>query len=69
MKKVGIITIIDNGNYGNRLQNYATHKVLIKMKNDVITLKNAIRLNNYDTKIRTFLKIIFEQELLELSLP
>lgn len=58
MKNVGIITIIDNGNYGNRLQNYATHKLLLKMKNDVITLKNAIRLNNYDTKIRTFLKII-----------
>ena len=27
MKKIGIITIVDNNNYGNRLQNYAVHKV------------------------------------------
>jgi len=28
MKKVGIVTIIDNNNYGNRLQNYALAKYL-----------------------------------------
>ena len=27
MKKVGIVTIIDNNNYGNRLQNYAVQNV------------------------------------------
>lgn len=29
--KIGILTIIDNNNYGNRLQNYATQKILEKM--------------------------------------
>lgn len=30
MKKIGIITIVDNNNYGNRLQNYATVKIYEK---------------------------------------
>lgn len=30
MKKVGIVSIYDNDNYGNRLQNYAVHKTLQK---------------------------------------
>ena len=30
MKKVGIITILDNDNYGNRLQNYAVQTILKK---------------------------------------
>ena len=28
MKKVGIVTLNDNNNYGNRLQNYALSKVI-----------------------------------------
>ena len=28
MKNVGIVTIIDNDNYGNRLQNYAVQEFL-----------------------------------------
>ena len=31
MKKVAILTINDNLNYGNRLQNYAVQEVLKKM--------------------------------------
>lgn len=40
MKKIGIITIIDNNNYGNRLQNYALQEYLKKMNCHVVTLKN-----------------------------
>lgn len=45
MKKIGIITIIDNNNCGNRLQNYALQEVLKKYANEVITLKNENFLN------------------------
>ncbi len=41
MLKIGIITIYDNNNYGNRLQNYATQTVLKKIGiNNTITIKN-----------------------------
>lgn len=45
--KIGIITINDNNNYGNRLQNYATQEVLKKITNskDIITIRNDNRLN------------------------
>lgn len=39
MKKIGIITIKDDDNYGNRLQNYAVYKILNKYGN----AKNIIR--------------------------
>lgn len=42
MKKIGIITIYDENNYGNRLQNYATQLVLKKMGFDVETIKYSI---------------------------
>ena len=45
MNKIGIITIIDNNNCGNRLQNYALQEVLKKLGNDVYTLKNETFLN------------------------
>ena len=38
--KVGIITINDNNNYGNRLQNYAVQEFMKKEKNECYTLKN-----------------------------
>ncbi len=31
--KIGICTINDNGNYGNRLQNYAVQEFLKKQRN------------------------------------
>ena len=40
MKKVGILTINDDNNYGNRLQNYATQEVLKRRGLKVETIKN-----------------------------
>ncbi len=40
MKKAGILTINDDNNYGNRLQNYATQEVLKKRDLKVETIKN-----------------------------
>ena len=45
MQKIAIITIYDNDNYGNRLQNYATQEVLKKEGFEVITIKNHYLLN------------------------
>ena len=45
MKKVGIITIIDNNNCGNRLQNYAMQETIKKLGMDVCTIKNEKFLN------------------------
>ncbi len=45
MSKIGIITIVDNNNCGNRLQNYALQEILKKLGNDVYTLKNETFLN------------------------
>jgi len=61
MKKVGIVTIIDNNNYGNRLQNYALAKYLNKLNVKAITLKNEKFFNhraNLKQKIIYFLKYI-----------
>ena len=45
MKKIGIITIYDENNYGNRLQNYAVQEVLKSMNFDVETIKNINLVN------------------------
>lgn len=59
MKKVGIVTIIDNNNYGNRLQNYAVQESLKKLnKYEVETIKNEPRLNSKISKFKYFLKWI-----------
>ncbi len=55
MKKVAIITIDDNNNYGNRLQNYAVQKFLEKMNFNVETLKNK---ECYNEKKRFLLRAI-----------
>lgn len=41
-KKVGILTITDYGNYGNRLQNYATQEVLKNSGFEVTTIKSRV---------------------------
>lgn len=41
MKKVGIVTIIDNNNYGNRLQNYALNYYLKNKGLSVLTINNS----------------------------
>lgn len=40
MKKIGIVTIYDNNNYGNRLQNYALQQYLVSLGYCVQTIKN-----------------------------
>ena len=42
MKKVGIITLNDNNNYGNRLQNYAVQELLSEKGFQVETIKNRV---------------------------
>lgn len=51
MRRIGIITLIDNNNYGNRLQNYAVQAILKKNDNDVETI-----LNRVDLKTKQILK-------------
>ena len=66
MKKIGIITIYDNNNYGNRLQNYAVQQFFKEMgyitetiKNDSIRNQaNARNLKEVLKKIKKFLAII-----------
>lgn len=55
MKKIGIVTINDNNNYGNRLQNYAVQQVLKKINVYPITLTNKTGIN---TKNKFILRII-----------
>lgn len=39
-KKIAILTINDDDNYGNRLQNYATQNIITKLGYNVETIKN-----------------------------
>lgn len=59
-KKVGIVTINDNDNYGNRLQNYAVQEVLKKYECDAVTIKNIPQLNNKDKILLRFIKYILK---------
>lgn len=51
MKKIGIVTIFDNNNYGNRLQNYAVQRILEKKGYNCISIKNDVKMNNKNTSI------------------
>lgn len=55
-KKIGIITIIDYGNFGNRLQNYATQEVLKKFGYTPVSIKNKV-LNSSSDNITLFDKL------------
>lgn len=44
--KAGIVTIIDNNNYGNRLQNYAVQSILNQFEIVNDTMNNSIIFNN-----------------------
>ena len=51
--KIGIITINDDNNYGNRLQNYAVQEVVKKLGfEDVETVKNDVYLNEKTSKLK-----------------
>lgn len=59
MIKIGIITIYDNNNYGNRLQNYATQQVIYKYNIEPVTIKNSIVTNKKEnSKLLYILRII-----------
>lgn len=58
MKKIGILTINDNNNYGNRLQNYAVQQVLRKKEFLVETIINTTRINKNMPKWKSLLKNI-----------
>ena len=44
--ELGIITIIDNNNCGNRLQNYAVQRILSKLSISNITIQNIAAFND-----------------------
>lgn len=52
--KIGIETIVDYSNYGNRLQNLALQTVLEKLGNEVVTLRD------YTSKNYSFLSKVFD---------
>ena len=56
MKKIGIITLNGNNNFGNKLQNYALKKVIEKLKFNVETLWFN---DEYDAKKMLLKKILF----------
>jgi len=58
MKKIGIVTIIDNDNYGNRLQNYAVQEIIKREKCYPVTIKNHFALNSKGNLIISILKYI-----------
>ena len=60
MKNVGIITICDNDNYGNRLQNYALHETLNKLgiKNTTFWPEWAEDKTTLERKIKIAIKSI-----------
>lgn len=46
MKKVAIVTLNGNNNYGNRLQNYALQEILVNLGNEVETLDITLDVSN-----------------------
>lgn len=50
--KIGIVSIFDNNNFGNRLQNYAMQQVLKRNANEVITIKNKPSSNGKSKLLR-----------------
>ena len=58
MKKIGIITMIDNENCGNRLQNFALQTCLEKLDCNVITIKNDRLLNDHKDFYINYLRYI-----------
>lgn len=50
MKKIGLFTINDNNNYGNRLQNYATQVYLKSLGFEVETIKNQTTYSKYSKR-------------------
>ncbi len=49
--RVGIITLFDNENFGNRLQNYALQQILLGFFDKVVTIKNKPEFKSLKQKI------------------
>lgn len=60
-KKIGIITIIDDNNYGNRLQNYATQETIKKLGMESFTLKNYVRCNEINSFFKVYLLLFLKK--------
>ena len=60
--KIGIITINDYDNYGNRLQNYAVQEIIKKIGHTPITLPNASRANTKEKYFIRKIRSIFDKK-------
>lgn len=60
--KVGILTIIDNNNYGNRLQNFAIQYRLLDFDAVVFTIDNSPYLNSRKNYLLNFLKHLLKKK-------
>lgn len=58
--ELGIITIIDNNNCGNRLQNYAVQRILSKLSISNITIQNIAAFNDKKNVCIESLDILIE---------
>ena len=62
MRKIGIVTINDDNNYGNKLQNYAVQKTLTDMGFNTITLLNNPCTNDKNKFILRIIKNILKRD-------
>lgn len=61
MKKIGIITLTGNKNYGNKLQNYALQKIIEKNKFEAYTIWKHQNIINY--KIKRLIKLLLKKNM------
>ena len=61
IKKVGIFTINDDGNFGNRLQNYAVQEILKKYNIQVKTIRKESLLSRIKNNLKICIKKILPQ--------
>ena len=61
--KIGIVTINDNNNYGNRLQNYAVQEIIKKEGYECYTLKNIPQLNGKEKMLLRLTKYVITKNL------
>lgn len=59
---IGIVTIVDNDNFGNRLQNYAVQEFLKGQGYNVVTFKNKSYSNTKDKYLLRKIKHLFEAD-------
>ena len=60
MKKIAILTINDDNNYGNRLQNYAVQETLKKLNIQVETISNQLEIRYIKKKIKYIIKFFLQ---------